>query len=150
MGSCGSRRRMVCTASPRVSWSGVVETCSRVEVASLARDPGNCSEPGSVGVPGNSFDESWSRDLGGNAASMSTLGERERLLLRMALVALEGLVGSAEPKESSSRQALVGSDRLKGLGPSLSTVIADSSELVVTLSLLPRRDLLDAARSDRL
>ena len=77
--------------------------------------------------------------------SISTLGERARLLLGTALVELESVVGPTEPTECSSVHALVGVDRLDGLGPLLSRVIADSSELVVTLSLLRCRDLVDAA-----
>ena len=107
----------------------------------------------------------WSRDRFGNRSSschdarlvevagtlrllsdgsISTLGERERLLLGRALVELESVAGQTRPACSSS-EALVGPVCLEGLGPLLSRVIADSGELAVTLTLLRCRDLIEAA-----
>ena len=75
----------------------------------------------------------------------STLAERERLLLATALVELENIADQTRATACSSRDNLVGPGRLEVLRPLLSRVIADSSELVVTLKLLRCRDLVDAA-----
>ena len=77
--------------------------------------------------------------------SISTLSERERLVLGRALLELEGLPSTAPARGWSTPETPVGAEQLRSLVQCLSRVISGSSQLQVTLILLRARDLVEEA-----
>ena len=77
--------------------------------------------------------------------SYSVLLEHERVLLAHALLEVESLSPSWHTEDRGPRQAPVGAELLRCLGGRLSRVIAGSTDLRATLTLMRCRDLVDAA-----